>query len=93
MDLDELFSIEATFESLGLSPELRQSLAAIQITRPTRVQAELIPHVLAGRDVLGQSKTGTGKTLAFGLPMLQMIRPEESLVGLCWFRRANWRCR
>jgi ATP-dependent RNA helicase RhlE len=68
-----------SFDSLGLTPELLRAVAAQGYTEPTPVQAEAIPHVLAGCDVLAGAQTGTGKTAAFVLPILQLLnasRPE-----------------
>ena len=62
-----------TFESLGLSPALLRSLAESGYTTPTPIQAEAIPLALAGHDLLGGAQTGTGKTAAFGLPLLQRL--------------------
>jgi ATP-dependent RNA helicase RhlE len=67
------------FEQLGLTPELLRAVSAQGYTVPTPVQAESIPHVLAGRDLLAGAQTGTGKTAAFVLPILQILnasRPE-----------------
>nr|WP_081770159.1 DEAD/DEAH box helicase [Luteimonas huabeiensis] len=62
-----------TFESLGLSPALLRALAETGYTQPTPIQAQAIPLVLAGHDLLGGAQTGTGKTAAFGLPLLQRL--------------------
>jgi ATP-dependent RNA helicase RhlE len=62
-----------TFESLGLAPALLRALSENNYTTPTPIQAEAIPLVLAGHDVLGGAQTGTGKTAAFGLPLLQRL--------------------
>ncbi|TAK40228.1 MAG: DEAD/DEAH box helicase [Lysobacteraceae bacterium] len=62
-----------TFETLGLSPALLRALAENSITVPTPIQAQAIPLALAGHDVLGAAQTGTGKTAAFGLPLLQRL--------------------
>ncbi|MBI3751457.1 MAG: DEAD/DEAH box helicase, partial [Chloroflexi bacterium] len=62
-----------SFDSLGLTPELLRAVAAEGYTEPTPVQAEAIPLVLAGRDVLAGAQTGTGKTAAFVLPILQLL--------------------
>ena len=59
------------FDDLGLRPELLRALASLGYEEPTEVQREAIPHLLAGRDLLGQAATGTGKTAAFALPLLQ----------------------
>ena len=69
-----------SFESLGLAPALLRALADNNYTTPTPIQQQAIPLILAGHDVLGGAQTGTGKTAAFGLPMLQklaeMPKPE-----------------
>ena len=62
------------FGSIGLRPELVQTLIERGYTAPTPIQSELIPALLAGRDVIGQSQTGSGKTAAFGLPILQTLQ-------------------
>jgi ATP-dependent RNA helicase RhlE len=64
-----------TFEDLELIPPLRQALAAQRYERPTPVQAQAIPPLLTGRDVLACAQTGTGKTAAFALPVLQRLAP------------------
>jgi len=66
-----------TFESLGLIPKLVQAVASKGYTEPTAIQAKAIPAVLEGRDVLGGSQTGTGKTAAFALPILQRIHNKR----------------
>lgn len=62
-----------SFADLGLPPEVCAHLASQGITLPTPIQARAIPLLLQGRDLLGQAETGTGKTAAYGLPMLQRI--------------------
>ena len=66
-----------TFASIGLSRELSAAVAALGYEEPTPVQRETIPLLLEGRDLLGQAATGTGKTAAFALPMLQRIGAER----------------
>ena len=61
------------FGMIGLRSELVQTLIEKGYNAPTPIQSELIPALLAGRDVIGQSQTGTGKTAAFGLPILQTL--------------------
>ena len=63
----------SSFASLGLRRELAEGVAALGYEEPTPVQRETIPLLLKGRDLLGQAGTGTGKTAAFALPMLQRI--------------------
>jgi superfamily II DNA/RNA helicase len=62
-----------SFTDLGLSEKVLQAVASSGYLEPTPIQAEAIPHVLAGRDVLGIAQTGTGKTAAFTLPMLSRL--------------------
>lgn len=62
-----------TFDELGLTPEVLKAVAETGYTTPTPIQAEAIPHVLAGRDVLGLAQTGTGKTASFTLPMIDKL--------------------
>src|SRR5512135_1905440 len=62
-----------SFETLGLAPEFVRVVADEGYTDPTPVQREAIPLVLAGRDLLAGAQTGTGKTAAFVLPMLQRL--------------------
>ncbi|MFY9256645.1 MAG: DEAD/DEAH box helicase [Fuerstiella sp.] len=61
------------FRDLPLSEDVQKAVEATGYTSPTEIQAEIIPHVLEGRDVLAQSQTGTGKTAAFALPILSKI--------------------
>jgi superfamily II DNA/RNA helicase len=62
-----------TFAGLGVLPETVEALDALGITAPFPIQAATIPVALSGADVIGQAKTGTGKTLAFGIPVLQRV--------------------
>ena len=61
------------FDMLGLAPRLVAELAAQGIVDPTPIQAQAIPHAMNGRDVMGLAQTGTGKTAAFGLPMIDKL--------------------
>ena len=62
-----------TFAALPLSPAMRDALAAMAYETPTPVQGAVIPVALTGRDVIGQAKTGTGKTAAFMIPLLEKL--------------------
>jgi ATP-dependent RNA helicase RhlE len=66
------------FASLGLAPVLEKAILASGYTTMTPIQAKAIPIVLAGRDVMGAAQTGTGKTAAFSLPLLQKMMKHES---------------
>jgi ATP-dependent RNA helicase RhlE len=61
------------FSTLGVAEPILRSLAATNYSEPTPIQTQIIPSALAGRDVLGIAQTGTGKTAAFGLPLLQRV--------------------
>src|SRR2546423_3695730 len=69
------------FATLGLDAPLISALTALGYEEPTPIQREAIPPVLRGRDVLGQAATGTGKTAAFALPLLQRIGATEESVA------------
>src|SRR5690606_27329111 len=66
-------SVLTTFNDLGLSQPILDALAAENYTTPTPIQAQAIPELLKGRDLLGVAQTGTGKTAAFALPILQTL--------------------
>ncbi|RPH39303.1 MAG: DEAD/DEAH box helicase, partial [Desulfobulbaceae bacterium] len=67
----------ASFSDLGISQPLLQSLDEAGYESPTPIQVRMIPHMLEGRDVVGQAQTGTGKTAAFALPLLMHLRPGK----------------
>ncbi|MBX3011741.1 MAG: DEAD/DEAH box helicase [Caldilineaceae bacterium] len=64
------------FSQLNLHPSLVQAVTALGYTEPTPIQIDVIPLLVAGHDVIGQAQTGTGKTAAFALPILQTLSPE-----------------
>jgi ATP-dependent RNA helicase DeaD len=68
------------FKDLGLSPDIQQALDELGFEEPTPIQEQAIPELLGGHDVIGQAQTGTGKTAAFGLPLLQYLDPENNEV-------------
>ncbi|MFL6096381.1 MAG: DEAD/DEAH box helicase, partial [Blastococcus sp.] len=86
MDGDRDTSTDGTtFEHLGLRPELLKALSALGYEEPTPIQQEAIPPLVEGRDLLGQAATGTGKTAAFALPILQVLpahRRDRAPIGL-----------
>ncbi|WP_228024158.1 DEAD/DEAH box helicase [Synechocystis salina] len=75
-------TLTSTFADLGLSEKRCQLLADIGFESPTQIQTEAIPLLLSGRDMLAQSQTGTGKTAAFALPLMDRIDPEGDLQAL-----------
>src|SRR5918995_5569848 len=71
-------AISTSFESLGLRAELLRAVAEQGYTETTPIQAQAIPVVLAGRDLLGAAQTGTGKTAGFALPLLQRLSSKSN---------------
>ncbi len=81
--VDDVFTEVANFDALGLRNSVLKGLKAAGFERPTRIQAMLIPRIMAGKDVMGQAKTGTGKTAAFALPLLNNLQkdvPSQALI-------------
>src|SRR3989344_8089234 len=62
-----------TFSNLGIAPKILDILQAARFTTPTPIQAKSIPVAMTGKDLVGIAQTGTGKTLAFGIPMIQRL--------------------
>jgi ATP-dependent RNA helicase DeaD len=69
-----------SFAELGLGPQILEALHEVGYEAPSPIQEEAIPPLLEGKDVIGQAQTGSGKTAAFGLPMIQYVDPEEDEV-------------
>lgn len=78
---------EFSFETLDLSPELMRAIGDTGYTEMTPIQKKIIPVIRSGRDCIGQSSTGTGKTAAFGIPMIEMLQdtdePEPQGLVIC----------
>ena len=70
----------SNFQELGLDPSLLRGVTAAGFTKPFPIQEQTISHLLAGSDVIGQAKTGSGKTAAYGLPLLQAIDMQNRKV-------------
>ena len=68
---------EHTFNGLGIAPNILDILAKLNFTTPTPIQLRAIPEGVAGKDVIGVAQTGTGKTLAFGIPLLQRLAGSD----------------
>ena len=62
------------FQDLQLRKEILQALEERGYTEPTPIQEQSIPHILSGKDIIGSAQTGTGKTAAFALPTLQLLK-------------------
>src|SRR3989344_2902432 len=70
---------EKGFHGLGIAPGILQILNKLHFTVPTPIQEQAIPIALEGKDMMGIAQTGTGKTLAFGVPLIQHILRDKSL--------------
>lgn len=80
--MNEIFDTDLTFADLGLRDSVLKGVTEAGFIHPTHIQKELIPLAMAGKDVLGQAKTGTGKTAAFGLPVLHHCNEETPMQAL-----------
>src|SRR5882762_10739605 len=67
-----------TFSDLGLAPDILAAIRDVGYETPSPIQEQTVPLLLEGKDVIGQAQTGSGKTAAFGLPMLQYVDPDEA---------------
>ena len=70
--------VSITFADFGLDPRIQKAIGEQGYSTPTPIQAQAIPHVLAGKDLMGAAQTGTGKTAAFVLPIIQKLLPGSS---------------
>ncbi|MGZ3865858.1 MAG: DEAD/DEAH box helicase, partial [Bacteroidia bacterium] len=70
-----------TFKDLKLTEPLLMALESVGYTIPTPIQTQAIPHILEGRDIFGSAQTGTGKTAAFALPILQHLHMNTTGKG------------
>lgn len=75
--------VPTTFASLGLIEPLLSALEKMKYTEPTDIQSEALPHALQGRDIIGVASTGSGKTAAFALPILQKLWEEPKGLFTC----------
>ena len=80
--MHKLHDLPAAFAELGVLPPFLIALKKMGFVEPSDIQKAMIPPALAGKDIMGQARTGTGKTAAFGLPILQLTRPEEGLQAI-----------
>ena len=71
-----------SFEKLNIRPEIVKALKEIGISKPTEIQEKTIPLIHSGKDVIGHSKTGSGKTAAFGVPILEKLDSGKGLQAL-----------
>ena len=76
--MTQIDSKQSSFHGLGISPKLLQILDTKKFINPTPIQHQCIPHALEGKDVVGIAQTGTGKTLAFGIPLIQRLAEKKA---------------
>jgi ATP-dependent RNA helicase DDX47/RRP3 len=82
-DISNPIKSTPTFESLGIIPELCEACKSLKYDNPTPIQAASIPEALAGRDIIGLAETGSGKTAAFALPILQALMATPTPLFAC----------
>ena len=80
--MNDIFNESITFEAMGLRSSVLKGLTQAGFNHPTQIQAQLIPEAIKGRDILGQAKTGTGKTASFGLPILHLADKDTPMQAL-----------
>lgn len=78
----DIFDRSITFHQMGLRSSVLKGIDELKFVHPTKIQALLIPHLMQGKDMLGQARTGTGKTGAFGLPILHLADKETPFQAL-----------
>ena len=76
---DEVQNEDSTFESLGLNPSSLSAIKAAEFEKPSPIQAAFIPIAVQGKDAIGLARTGTGKTTAFVMPILEQIDLTENI--------------
>ncbi len=81
-EFGDAFDRSKTFADLGLRDSVLKGTQACGFEHPSDIQAELIPHILEGKDMIGQARTGTGKTAAFGLPLLHLVESDTPMSAL-----------
>ena len=78
------------FEELGICPEIQKAVKHMGFEEASPIQSKAIPVMMTGKDIIGQAQTGTGKTAAFGIPMLEKIDPKnKKLQGIVLCRQEN----
>ncbi|QNN24749.1 DEAD/DEAH box helicase [Planctomycetales bacterium ZRK34] len=80
--MGDIFNEDITFADLGLRDSVMKGVDECGFIHPTHIQATLIPHILEGKDVLGQAKTGSGKTATFSLPLLHLADKDTHVQAL-----------
>mgnify|MGYP002230670241 FL=1 len=85
---------ELKFEELELCPEILKAVKHMGFEEASPIQSKAIPVIMSGKDVIGQAQTGTGKTAAFGIPLLErLIRRIKNFRRLFFARQESWQSR
>ena len=87
----DIYDINTTFKSLGVCDEILEVLEKIGYKYPSKIQKETIPYTLQGKDIIGLAETGSGKTAAFGLPIIQSLLNQGSTPVLRLYISSNKR--
>ena len=77
------------FSDFGLSKEIEKAISNMGFEEPTPIQAQAIPIALTGKDLIGQAQTGTGKTTAFGIPLLEKLMHVKAFKDLSFVQHVN----
>ena len=72
-DINGIFCKDSTFKSIGVCDELCEVLEKLNYKYPTKIQKETLPYALEGKDIIGLAETGSGKTFAYGIPIIQKL--------------------
>src|SRR5690554_2798274 len=68
------------FNDLNIHPNILKAIEELGFEAPTPIQSQALPKLYEGKDIIGQAQTGTGKTAAFGIPMIEKVNPKEKAV-------------
>ena len=91
--MQKQLDLPQAFADLGVDVRFLKALARMHFVEPSEIQKGIIPPALTGRDILGQARTGTGKTAAFSLRSFSRSTPRGGCRPSAWFRRASWPCK
>ena len=88
-DINGIFCKDSTFKSIGVCDELCEVLEKLNYKYPTKIQKETLPYALEGKDIIGLAETGSGKTFAYGIPIIQKLLDSPNFFFLCLYISTN----